>query len=473
MGQYAAMNHATAFTFDYVLGDTIVALATAPVAAGVAVIRISGPRAWEVGASVCAALEGAHPRKVVFGTFKFGREELDEGLAVGFRAPASFTGEDVVELQGHGGRAVVQAVLDAILAHGVRMALPGEFSRRAVLNGKMDLTAAEGLADLIAAQTEVQRKQALRQLDGALGERFEGWRKGVMNLLAQVEAAIDFPDEELDVLAAPALTKNMHALMADLTAALGEQAGARVRDGIALAIVGRPNAGKSTLLNLLSGRDVAIVSDIAGTTRDVVTSVLDIGGFPVTLADTAGMRATQDVIEAEGVRRARKQAERADLLLVVVDSTLGEEIAEDIAEVMQPGRTLVVMSKADKVDGDFPAKVKVDEEWYPVVAANLTEQEALKRVMPVLTRMVAEIGGEATESALLTRQRHKAAVELALQALGHALAMMGRAGEGEGSVAELAAQDLRDAASAIGSVTGRTSSEDVLDVVFSTFCIGK
>ncbi|RZK99518.1 MAG: tRNA uridine-5-carboxymethylaminomethyl(34) synthesis GTPase MnmE [Rubrivivax sp.] len=458
--------------FSYTTGDTIVALATAPAAAGVAVIRISGPRAWEVGASVCAPLENALPRKAVFGKFKLGREELDEGLAIGFRAPASFTGEDVVELQGHGGRAVVQAVLDAILAHGVRMALPGEFSRRAVMNGKMDLTAAEGLADLIAAQTDVQRRQALRQLDGALGERFEGWRRSVLNLLAQVEAAIDFPDEELDVLGDPALTKGMHALMGDLQNALGEQAGARVRDGIAMAIVGRPNAGKSTLLNLLSGRDVAIVSDIAGTTRDVVTSMMDIGGFPVTLADTAGMRETGDLIEAEGVRRARKQAQMADVLVVVVDSTVGEEIDDDLARLMLPGRTLVVMSKADRVDMDFPHQITVDGAAYPVVAVNLTDAAAFKRVLPSLTRMVADVGGLASESALLTRQRHTLAVQEALKALANGLKGMGRAG-GEGSVAELVAQDLRDAAAAIGGVTGRTGTEDVLDVVFSTFCIGK
>jgi tRNA modification GTPase len=292
-------------------------------------------------------------------------------------------------------------------------------------------------------------------------------------LLAQVEAAIDFPDEELDVLSAPGLTKGMHTLMGDLQSALGEQAGARVRDGIALAIVGKPNAGKSTLLNLLSGRDVAIVSDIAGTTRDVVTSMLDIGGFPVTLADTAGMRETKDVIEAEGVRRARKQAERADVLVVVVDSTAGEEIEDDIAGLMVAGRTLVVMSKADRVDMDFPAQVVMDGGSYPVIAVNLTDPAAVRRVMPMLSRMVSDVGGEATESALLTRQRHTAAVQEAMQALGNALAGMTRAGEGDGSVAELVAQDLRDAAAAIGSVTGRTGTEDVLDVVFSTFCIGK
>ncbi len=460
-------------TFDYIAGDTIVALATAPVAAGVAIIRISGPEAWSVGESICSALKGASVRRAVWGKFKFGSEELDEGLAMGFRAPASFTGEDVVELHGHGGKAVVQAVLEAVLAHVVRMALPGEFSRRAVLNGKMDLTAAEGLADLIAAQTDVQRRQALRQLDGALGERFEGWRTAVMHLLAQVEAAIDFPDEELEVLSAPALTKGMHQLMGTLQDALGEQAGARVRDGIAMAIVGKPNAGKSTLLNLLTGRDVAIVSDIAGTTRDVVTSMLDIGGFPVTLADTAGMRATKDVIEAEGVRRARLQAQRADVLVLVVDSTLGEELGPDFAELLLPGRTLIIMSKADRVDMDFPPQITVDGVEYPVVAVNLTEAEAFGRILPVLSRMVAAVGGEASESALLTRQRHKQAVEEALKALGQALKGMARAGTDDGSVAELVAQDLRDAAAAIGSVTGRTGSEDVLDVVFSTFCIGK
>lgn len=453
-------------------GDTIVALATAPLPAGVAVVRLSGPLSWLVAGQLFAGMEGLAPRTLRWGKLELGGVLLDEGMAVGFRAPASFTGEDVVEFHTHGGRAVVQGVLDACVGFdGVRMALPGEFSRRAVMNGKMDLTAAEGLADLIAADTEIQRRQALRQLDGALGERFEGWRRAVLHLLAQVEAAIDFPDEELEVLAAPGLVEGFRTLMEDLQAALGEVGGVRVRDGVQLAIVGLPNAGKSTLLNLLAGREVAIVSDLAGTTRDVVTSTLDVGGYPVMVADTAGLRETGDSIEAEGVRRARLQAGRADVVVAVLDGSKGLELAEEVEDLLVPGASLLVVSKADLAGREFPLEVEVGGAPYPMVAANLTERVGLKRILPALEGVVAKVAGRASEAALLTRERHRAAVTEALAALGKALVVMGRAGDG--SVAELAAQDLRDAAHAIGSVTGRTGSEDVLDVVFSTFCIGK
>lgn len=459
--------------YGYRMGDTIVALATAPLPAGVAVIRLSGPDAWGVAAEIFPPLTESEPRKMRFGQLTHNGVALDDGMVVGFRAPASFTGEDVVEIHTHGGRAVVQAVLDALLTFkGVRMALAGEFTRRAVLNGKLDLTAAEGLADLIAADTEAQRRQALRQLDGALGERFEGWRSDVLRLLAQVEAAIDFPDEELDVLGDPALAEGIKDLLSALQQAVGERAGQRVREGISLAIVGRPNAGKSTFLNLLAGREVAIVSPLAGTTRDVVTSTLDIDGYPVTVADTAGLRLTDDVIEAEGVRRARLQAERADVLVAVVDGQDFEEIPEDVAGLLVPEQTLIVASKADLAEGDFPAEIEVLGEVYPVVAANLTERGALPRLLAALEKMVASAAGGASEAALLTRERHRAAVENAIGGLGNALVMIAKA-DGNGTVAELVAQDLREAASAIGSVTGRTSSEDVLDVVFSTFCIGK
>jgi tRNA modification GTPase len=413
-------------------------------------------------------------------TLAFDGEVLDRGMVVGFRAPASFTGEDVVELHTHGGRAVVQAVLDALVVlDGVRMALPGEFSRRAVLNGKMDVTQAEGIADMVAATTAAQRRQALRQLDGALGLRFEEWRQRVLALLAQVEAAIDFPDEELDILAEPALVDGVHAVMADLQAAVGERAGERVREGVALAIVGRPNAGKSTFLNLLAGRDVAIVSPIAGTTRDVVASHLDIGGYPVVVSDTAGLRLTDDVIEAEGVRRALAEAERADVVVAVVDGQDWEDetqLEETIADLLQPERSLIVVSKADLVERDFPTKLEVEGEAYPLLAVNLKEPEALGRIVHALEKIVERVASSSSEAALLTRERHRAAVHGALAALGRALVMMGKAPEAAktgGSVAELAAQDLRDAAAAIGDVTGRTSSEDVLDVVFRTFCIGK
>lgn len=458
---------------QYREGDTIVAPATAPLPAGVAVVRLSGPMAWAVGEALFPALKDAEARVLVWGHVRQGNKVIDEGLGVGFRAPFSFTGEDVVELHVHGGRAVVQAVLDAARAQGARMALAGEFTRRAVLNGKLDLTAAEGLADLIAADTEAQRRQALRQLDGALGERFEGWRRAILNLLAQVEAAIDFPDEELEVLAAPALATGVRGVLGDLQMAVGEEAGRRVRDGITLAIVGQPNAGKSTLMNLLAGREVAIVSPMAGTTRDVVTSTLDIGGYPVLVADTAGLRNTKDAIEAEGVRRARAQAGRADVLVAVVDGTAKRNmVSDEVAALLVPGRSVVVASRADVVDKDFLPEIEVGGEIYPMVAANLTEKRALGRISAALEKVVAMVAGQASEAALLTRERHRSAVEEAIASLGSALVMMGKA-DGKGTVAELVAQDLREAAAAIGSVTGRTTSEDVLDVVFSTFCIGK
>ncbi|MCP5405640.1 MAG: tRNA uridine-5-carboxymethylaminomethyl(34) synthesis GTPase MnmE [Pseudomonadaceae bacterium] len=448
-------------------GDTIVALATAPLPAGVAVIRLSGPRALEVGTWLVPRLHHADAGKLVFGPIGNG---LDDGMAVKFAAPRSFTGEDVVEIHTHGGRAVVQAVLDACTAFDdVRQALPGEFSRRAVMNGKMDITAAEGLADLIDATTEAQRRQALRQLDGALGKRFETWRTHVLALLAQVEAAIDFPDEELEVLAEPALAAGMKDLLADLQAAAQEKAGERLRDGVRLAIVGKPNAGKSTLLNLLAGRDVAIVSPIAGTTRDVVTSTLDIGGFPVVVADTAGLRNTEDAIEAEGVKRARAQALAADVVVAVVDGHDFPQALDELAPLLVEDRTLLVVSRAEMFELDFPSK----HQGFPVVAANLTEQEALRRILPALTNLVENVAGGAAEAALLTRVRHRAAVDDAIAHLGNALAMVLKAAHHGTSVAELVAEDLRSAANAIGTVTGRTGSEDVLDVVFSSFCIGK
>lgn len=451
---------------EYVNGDTIVALATAPLPAGVAVIRLSGPQAREVGEALCPRLRGAGVGKLVFGVLGDG---LDEGMAVAFAGPRSFTGEDVVELHTHGGRAVVQAVLDACVAHdGVRLALPGEFSRRAVMNGKMDITAAEGLADLIVASTEAQRRQALRQLDGALGERFEHWRARILALLAQVEAAIDFPDEELEVLAAPQLMAGMKEVLADLQAAAGERAGERLRDGVRLALVGRPNAGKSTLLNLLAGRDVAIVSPVAGTTRDVVSATLDIGGFPLVVADTAGLRETEDLIEAEGVKRARAQARVADVVVAVVDGHDFEDATAELLPLMEDGRGMVVVSRAEQFELDFPGRL----EGVPVVAVNLTETAALKRVLPVLEGLVKQVAGGAAEAALLTRERHRQAVDEAAAQLAWAVVQVAKVG-GQGSIAELVAEDLRGAAHAIGTVTGRTGSEDVLDVVFSTFCVGK
>jgi tRNA modification GTPase len=474
----------------------IAAVATAPLPAGVAVVRLSGEGARLTAARLWPKLVDLPPRVMGWGPLTDAAgEPLDEVLAVWFAAPASFTGEEVVEFHTHGGRAVVQAVLRACLAlPGVRQAGPGEFTRRAVQHGKLDLTAAEGLADLIAADTDAQRRQALRQLDGALGERFEGWRSEVLRLLAQVEAAVDFPDEELEVLSAPALAAGLRKLLAEWQEALQETAGERLREGLQLALLGLPNAGKSTLLNLLAGREVAIVSPTAGTTRDVVSSVLEVQGFPVQVLDTAGLRTTGDAIEAEGVRRAEQAARRADVVVLVVDVAalqpvgLGAKIKQlagaaelpalpaELTPFLQPGRSLLVLSHADAyAGGDLPGVWTVDGETYPCVTANLTEPAARGRLLSALGKLVQQVAGRATEAALLTRERHKEAMRQAVAQVGQALVLLGKAGEQRDghTVGELVAEDLRAAAAAIGMVTGRVSSEDVLDVVFSTFCIGK
>ncbi|MCA3244602.1 MAG: tRNA uridine-5-carboxymethylaminomethyl(34) synthesis GTPase MnmE [Alphaproteobacteria bacterium] len=469
--------------------ETIAALATPPGVGGVAVIRLSGPNARLAGVALCPKLLNAPPRRLVWDELRDGEEVLDDALAVWFQAPHSFTGEDVVELHCHGGRAVVAAVLQAVLAQPqVRLAGPGEFTRRAVEHGKLDLTAAEGLADLIDAETEAQRRQALRQLGGALGERFESWRHRILALLAQVEAGLDFPDEELEILSDAKLAEGMRGLLSDWDSALQEEAGRKVREGLSLAILGAPNAGKSTLLNALAGQAVAIVSAQAGTTRDVVRQVLELGGCRVEVADTAGLRdETSDVIEREGIQRAKLAGKRADVVLWVADArTLvlkGGLFSKAVPPTLQEPpplgllaecRALVVLSHADLVSHDLPKNIIFEEIEYPVLALNLQEAGAARRLQTALTPLVQAQAGLAEGAAWLTRERHQQAVRGASAKVAEALRLCLRGvGNGGESLAELVAQELREAAAAIGSVTGRTTSEDVLDVVFSTFCIGK
>lgn len=449
--------------------DTIAALATAPLAAGVAVIRISGAQAWDVAVNLCPTFKGKKARMAHFGKIlSHNGETLDEALVLGFKAPHSFTGEDVVEIQCHGGLAVVESILRELLAiDGVRQAEAGEFSRRAFMNGKMDLIQAEGLADLIAAQTEEQARQARHQMAGEVGNRFERWREQCLHLLAHVEAAIDFPDEELDVMAEAGLEEGVKDLLNDLNGALAINTGERLREGFSVAVVGRPNAGKSTLTNLLTGKQTAIVSDIAGTTRDVVEAHLNIGGLPVVLADTAGLRTSTDDIEAEGIRRAAEKAKAADVVIAVVSAAEWPHVDEVVATTLQPGKAVIVVSHADEqqVDaGKSPADV-------PVLALNLLDEASLTPLLACLEELIRSRFSQSQEGFAVTRRRHRACMEQAANHLQRALQLY--YDQSAPSLAELLAQDLRDAAAAIGRVTGRTGSEDVLDVVFSTFCIGK
>lgn len=450
------------------MSETIYALASGAGRAGIAIVRISGPDAD----AALAALTGKAgktlppPRQAARIRLKDPNTEdvLDDGLALRFPAPHSYTGEDVVELHVHGGLGVIAAVLDALgRIAGLRLAEPGEFTRRAVVAGKMDLTAAEGLLDLIEADTEAQRRQALRQASGALGRLYEGWRGRLVAALAHLEAAIDFPDEDLPENLVTKFRSEVEDLAAEMARHLDDgRRGERLRQGLMIAIIGPPNAGKSSLLNKLAQRDAAIVSARAGTTRDVVEVWMDLAGLPVLVADTAGLREAADEIEAEGVRRARQWAGTADLKIAVFAA---DEAPAAGLEMIDPD-TLVAINKIDLAKatsyrylwhrefrgiGPFEISIKTGEGIEGFTAA-LTD----------LVRMRLETAP--TAAPLLTRARHREAVLKCREALSRSL---------EASLPELAAEDIRLAARALGRITGAVDIEELLDVIFRDFCIGK
>lgn len=446
--------------------DTIYALATAPGRAAIAVVRISGPNAGKALAQLAGALP--RPRLAALRTLRAADGAvLDDALVLWFPGPASYTGEDSAELHLHGGRAVVEGVLRALQGQGLgRLAEPGEFTRRAFENGKLDLTQAEAVADLIDAETEAQRTQALDQLDGQLGRLYEGWRRNLVECLALLEAAIDFPDEDLPEDLAARVRPRLEALLAELVSALADAArGERIRDGWRVAIIGAPNAGKSSLFNALVGRDAAIVTPQAGTTRDIIEATLDLGGYRALLADTAGVRVTGDLIEAEGVRRARAWADRAAVRLWLVDGSAGDGAWTEASRDVRPG-DILVLTKADRPAGADRAAA---EAWaagngLEVLSLSMLDPAAAATVLARLTQRAAEqLAG--SDFPAVTRERHRIRLAEAETALRRALAALPEA--------ELAAEDLRLAARALARVSGRVDAEDILDVVFRSFCIGK
>jgi tRNA modification GTPase len=436
-------------------GETVFALASAPGRAGVALIRVSGPAA---GFCVKALTRKQipPPRRAALRAIKDRKDRLiDRGLVLWFAAPASLTGEDVAEFHLHGGRAIIDAVAAELAAiPGVRPAEAGEFTRRAVLNGKLDLTQAEAIADLVNAETEAQRRQALRQYDGALGALYESWRNELLKALAWAEAAIDFSDEELpdDVLAdARRITEQVrNAVTAHLNDA---RRGELVREGLFVAVIGPPNAGKSSLVNALAGRDVAIVSETAGTTRDVIEVRLDLGGYAVVLADTAGLRAAKSDVEVEGVRRALARAERADLVLLLRDGSQAISVV-DLPENMVNKPCLTVWNKADLPWPEAREGLRL----------SLKTGEGLDAVVAAIAAEAQKQLEAPAEAPALTRARHRQALSEAADHLARAL---------KANEQELFAEDLRLAVRAIGRITGRVDVEDLLDVVFRDFCIGK
>jgi len=377
--------------------------------------------------------------------------ELDEALVLWFPAPASFTGEDVAEFHIHGGRAVREAVFAALAGLGLRPAEPGEFSRRAVENGRLDLTRAEAIADLVDAQTEAQRRQALRQYDGALADLYEGWRAALVRAAGRAEAAIDFSDDGVGDVEFHAARAVASVILEEIQIHINDSGrGETLREGLLLTIMGPPNAGKSSLINALARRDVAIVSEIPGTTRDVITLRLDLGGYPVEVADTAGLRNTTDVIEAEGVRRAVARAHESDLILLLLDGTSDAAIPNEIDP------DLIVWNKKDlagfkKRDG---------------LSLSLKSGEGLSELIAALTLQVKERLETKDQTPALTRPRHRHALEQAVQSLQHAL-------DAPPDRPELLAEDLRLAMRSIGRITGRVDVEEILDFVFKDFCIGK
>ncbi|AWK86051.1 tRNA uridine-5-carboxymethylaminomethyl(34) synthesis GTPase MnmE [Azospirillum thermophilum] len=441
---------------------TIFALATAPGRSGVAVVRISGPGAAGALAALTPGKPLPRPREATLAALRHpvGGELLDRAMVLRFAAPRSFTGEDVVELHLHGGRAVVAGVVEVLASlPGLRIAEPGEFTRRAFENGKLDLTEAEAVADLVDAETAAQKRQALRQMEGMLGRLYDGWRERLTRALAHIEAAIDFPEEDLPGGVADAVRPVLETLAAGIRTHLDDGGrGERLREGLHIAIVGAPNAGKSSLLNALARREAAIVSSRAGTTRDVIEVHLDLGGYPVVLADTAGLReAAADEVEEEGIRRARDRAARADVKVAVFDATALPAL-DPATLALVDADTVVVLNKTDLAE---PPAVTVA--GHPAVALSARTGAGLATLEAVLTTFTADrLAGSGAPA--LTRARHRAALEECCEALLRALAA---------PLPELAAEDVRLASRALGRITGRVDVEDLLDVIFRDFCIGK
>lgn len=437
------------------MNDVIFALASGAGRAAVAVVRLSGAGTEDVVRRLAGSLPA--PRTASLRRLRHPEtgEILDRALALWFPGPRSYTGEDCAELHLHGGPSVVAGVAEALVAAGARPAEAGEFTRRSFIHGKMDLTAAEGVADLIAAETAAQRRQALRQAEGGLAALYDGWTGRLTRLLARQEAFIEFETEDLPPDLDVAVGRDAAVLRAEMEAHLADGGrGERLREGLVVAILGAPNAGKSSLLNALVGRDAAIVSARAGTTRDVVEARLDLGGVPVNLADTAGLREASDEIEAEGVRRALLRAETADVRLLVFAADQPPDA--DTLALVAPG-ALVVASKADLVSA--PARIG----GAAPVPVSVRTGEGMAALRDKLVAAAADLACPAN-AIPLTRSRHRAAL---LEAVAR-LAELDGAG-----LPELRAECLRAASAALGRITGRVGIEAVLDAVFREFCIGK
>ncbi len=443
--------------------DTIAAVATPPGRGGIGVVRISGPATRTIAENLLGKLPV--PRRATFARFRDADgQPIDEGLALFFSAPHSYTGEDVLELHGHGGPVVLDMLLNRALALGARLARAGEFTERAFLNDKLDLAQAEAVADLIDAGSQAAARAALRSLEGEFSRQVHAFTERLVGLRMHAEAAIDFPEEEIDFLADEKIGSGAAALEADLKQLLATaQQGRLLHDGLVLVLAGRPNAGKSSLMNALARRDAAIVSDIPGTTRDVLREYIQLDGLPLHVVDTAGLRAARDVIEAEGVRRAKAELERADRALLIVDDTQAQGDAAELLRELPPALARIVVRN------------KIDLSGRP---SGITQRDGITEIslsaktgdgLELLRRHLKECVGyhPAAEGGFSARRRHLDAIRRAqahlVTARGHAQARAG----------ELLAEELRQAQLALSEITGEFTADDLLGRIFASFCIGK
>ena len=446
--------------------DTIVAIATPVGRGGVGIVRISGTRVREIASVIVGAVP--KPRLATFANFlDTDGSALDQGIALFFPGPHSFTGEDVLELQGHGGPVVMDMLLNRVVRAGARIAGPGEFSQRAFLNDKIDLSQAEAIADLIDSGSQRAAKSAVKSLQGQFSTKIQALNKRIVRLRIYVEAAIDFPEEEVDFLADDSIHESLAELSAAMVETLAEtEQGAILREGVTLVFAGRPNAGKSSLMNYFSGRDTSIVTSVPGTTRDLVREDIHLDGVPLRLVDTAGLRHSEDLVEREGIRRARQEMTTADILLLLIDYSehavdWREEAEALLAESGNPAGAIVVLNKIDKL-----ALTSTPVFSVPVLGISVTTTQGLAELKAAIQQVIGF--DSQVEGNFIARSRHLDALHRAQEALiaGQQQLQTQQAGE-------LLAEELRIAHEALNEITGEFSSDDLLGEIFSSFCIGK
>ncbi len=444
--------------------DTIAARATAQGKGGIGIIRVSGPLATGIAREVIGQLP---PSRYATRCDFLGADKvaIDSGIALYFPKPNSFTGEDIIEFQGHGGPLVLDLLLRRMVALGARVAMPGEFSQRAFLNNKLDLTQAEAIADLINSGSEQAARGAMRSLKGDFSRLLDSLLAEVIELRVLIEATIDFPDEELDGLGNENVVKRLQAIASRIETILRQAGqGALLAEGASVVLAGKPNAGKSSLMNRLTGQDTAIVTDIPGTTRDLVDEQLQLGGIPLRLTDTAGIRDSQNPIEAEGVRRAVNAVTTADLVLAVLDATLDHSTrVAQLEELQQDAPTLIVLNKIDLV---AEPTTLLQPPFAEAICLSCKTGTGLDRLQQALLRLLGLSAGQ--ESTFTARTRHVTALHQAASAIAAGQAVMATSRAGE-----LLAEELRACQQALAEITGTFSTDDLLGEIFSSFCIGK